>query len=536
MPRVPLADNRVQVNTPNIVNPVQTPAPPQEAFGVGTQQAVQNLGQAIEKVGTVAGKHLIQMEQRESQRIALEIQNNFHDEINKTLEDTETDDQGVPKGYLNRKMNQANGASVQFDAQAQAIYQKYKAMQTSPELRNQMDETLRSTLGSARERVIRHEASERDSAAKIATETFITKSTNAAAVAPDSIELSNIISSTQGNYAAMMAKSGLSQEDIAVRGSTLAGNMTKAAVEQNLETNPLRAKKMLEDMNRKHGPLPNYADLKKTVDGKIDFETELAIWNKVKDFKRADGTVDSKAAEEYVYKLPLTAEKKQKFASYVNARASVADANLREAITANDRSYANELVQLHAKGASFDEALALATQRGRDMNDITEKQEQARQLFAGKESAFDTWVKSMPQEYQSAAEYAEQVFKSTYPQKNDTVRIKGAPEKMQGAIAAIEEFKQQAIGKSPSQMRQLANEMVKDVVVKPGMFWDTKEISWKVSAENRLSIAQATAKLENDYGVDRVARAKSRLRREGIDVNPFNIKALLDKATPKEGQ
>lgn len=536
MPRVPTLDPRVQVRQTNPAAPVASPAPPPEAFGVGVQQATQQLGGAVENLGTTLGKHVIEMERRASQKNSLEIQNGFYDELDKILNNPETDENGVPKGYLNRKMNQATGAAVSFDQEAQSIYKKYKEMPTSPELRNQMDETLRSTLGSSRERVIRHEAGERDAAAKVATETFIIKSTEQAQHAPDPIDLSNMIDATKGNYAAMLGRSGFSQDDIAVRGRQLAGLMTDASVKNLLETNPMKAKLMLETMEKKHGPFPNYEQMAKAVEGKIIYEQQAAVWDRVKGFTRSDGTANVPAMQAYINKLPITAEKKQQFNTYVNAKASVADANLREAITANDRAYVNEIIDLHGKGADVDEAFALATQRGRDDKDITEKMEQARDLFTGKLGAYDQWVNASGEATQEADKYAKAIFDSTYPKKR-AVKLKGSPEKLDAGDAAYREFKLQAINKTPEQMKQLANDMVKNIEITTEHFWQNDDFpAWQVSAENRLALQEAEAKLQNDFGVDRVARAKTRLRREGIDVNPFNILKLLEKTTKKESQ
>lgn len=528
MPRVPILEPRVGVTTPNVPAPVATPAPPEEAFGGGVQQATGNLGKSIANIGTVLSDHVVTMEKRESERIALENQTAMQAEYQQALNDPTTDENGVPKGFLNRSLSQANGATVQFDEIATKIAQKYAAMPVAPYLKNQTMAAIQSHANAARERVINHEADQRTKAATEALATYETSNVEAAGGVTNPAELAPLIKAAQLNTASMMQRQGHDAATIELKTKDLAGSMVKSSVMSILETNPARAAQVLDAMKGQMLP-SDYVATKKLVDGKLDSETQLAIWNKVKDFKRSDGTIDSKAAQEFVYKLPITAEKKQTFSAFVNSMAAVADANLKEGIVANDRSYANALVQLHAKGGSFEEAIQLSTQFGRDMDDVSTKQNQAKELYTGKENAFDTWVKSMPQETQGAAEYAEQVFKATYPKKNNRVRVKGAPEKLQGAEAALQEYKLQALGKSPSQMRQLANEMVKDVVVKPGTFWDSEDIAWKVSAENRLSLAQAEAKLENEYGVDRVARAKSRLRKENIDINPFNLLKLLEK-------
>jgi hypothetical protein len=478
----------------------------------------------------------IEIEQRESEAAALKTQKEFRAELDAALKDPTVDPETkAPKGLLNRQLSQAKDTTQEFMQISDQLAKKYKAIPVAPSLRNSYDSAIDSHLESATTQVSTHEATQRDADVAMTVKTYTADSIATAGSVKNPDDLFKLIQSTQRMLFPMMKGRGINEDAAKFELRSIAGDMTKASVLGVLEENPKRAAVLLESVKGGINPT-DYNELSRTIEGKLVNDENLAVWNRVSVMKRSDGTMDTGKMQEYVYSLPVTTERKQQIFSYVNSRASVADADFKESITANDRSFANDLVKLHADGASFEEALQLSVTYGRDSSDISEKQAQAKSLWLNKDAAFDTWIKAQPQEYQAAAEYAEMTFKSVYPKKKNTVKLQRTgqePVEVQGADAAIQEFKLQALGKSPAQMRQLANDMAKQVEITTEHFWQNDDYpSWQVSAQNRLQIDEAMAKMENEYGVARVARAKIRLRKEGKAINPTNIYKLVNAVTP----
>jgi hypothetical protein len=93
------------------------------------------------------------------------------------------------------------------------------------------------------------------------------------------------------------------------------------------------------------------------------------------------------------------------------------------------------------------------------------------------------------------------------------------------------EMKRSAMGKPAEEMLKIAKEKLQDVVVKPGIIWDTKETAWKVDQEARQANTEKVLLLENTYSKQTVEQAKAFLFNKGIAATPDAIKTVIDRAS-----
>jgi hypothetical protein len=529
MPKVPVYQPQVQTRTETAIQPVEA-APVEAAFGANVQAATERLGEQVQKTGSVLGNRVIEMQQREDDKALLQTQAAFQADLQNTLNNPETDENGRPKGYLQRNLASAQGSTIEFDQLAPQLKQKYMQMAKGPAMQLELDKALSTHLMTARDQVSKNEGNQLDADFKQTAAATLDAIPGQAARLEDPVHVADFIKVGQSNADIIYKRLGYSPQQIEFAKEKLAGEALKAAVAGNLETSPVKARAILE---ANKGLIPNNIDniqttLDKQIDGKIIHDQELAVWDQVKGRRLSNGMIDIEAGQKYVNALTVSAERKQQLMTSVRSMASVADTEMKQKIEANDRDFTNSLISAQSKGLPYQDALILAAKHGRDATDIAQKQKDVTDLYTEKTNAFDTWIKKQPEATQAAWAYTEETVKGKYG--NSVSDVPGYPNKVNLAAAALTELKQDSLGKSPDQIRSIVNEKMKNVVVKPGWLWDTKDTGWKADAGLRQGLSVATSQLEKDYGADRVSQARLYLTRHQVPITPRNVKAVLDKA------
>lgn len=526
MPKVPVYQPTVQTVTPSIPD-APVAKMPAEAFGTGVQEANARLGEQIQKTGQVFAAHAIEMQQKEDEATNLKTQLAFQTELQNTLNSTETDENGKTKGLLQRNFASAKGSTLEFDQIAPQLKQKYMQTAVGPEMQRDLDKALSIHLSTARDQVSKNEANQLDADFKATTDDAVKSAVQQAALLDDPVHLSEHIALAQDNTAKALKHLGYSDARIQFANQNLAGDAVKASVMANLEKDPVKASALFES-TKAMIPGTIQTELQKAIDGKIIHEQEMSVWQQVQQRRLSNGMIDLAAADKIINSMPVPAERRQQISASIRSLASVADTELKQRREANDRDFTNALIQGQAKGLPYQDALRLAAKSGYDSTDIADKQHTVTELYTEKTNAFDTWIKKQPEATQASWAYVEESIKGKYG--NSQASVPGYPNKVNLAAAALTELKQDALGKSPDQIRKLVNDKLKDVVVKPGWLWDTKDTGWKADAGLRQGLSEATSMLEKDYGAERVSQARLYLTRHNIPITPRNIKATLDKA------
>lgn len=519
MPKVPIMSPET---TP--VQPVSMPTapvqrPPAEAFGTASAEAQQRQALAVQQSADTIFQRMLEHQQREDEEQVLKLQTQFQTEVQSKLLDSGVDDNGMPKGYLNRQLDQAKGSTSGFDQTAREIKTKYMAMVPSELQKEAMNKILSTHLLSARERVVSHEAAQSQKAFETAFDANLKTTVSNAAGISDPAMLRKYIEASQLASESSWKHVGLGPEATEVAKKGLASEIVKSAITPLIETDPRKAKAIFESSKDQLNPLAA-ADIETLIDGKMLHEQQASAWNAVKGLHLSTGEVDLALAQKYIDRLNLPQERKDQILSYVHARASIADSELKNHREAISRSFTNQLVLDHSKGVPIEVAYAKAIQAGWDPMSRATLQNEATELYQGKQTSFDTWYSKQPQEIKSAVEWSKQQIENAYPRSNKKLMKEGA----------TTELETQWLGKTPAQIRQITTEKLKDVVTAKHNWWfDSKEIGWKVDAETRLAMDLKMGQLEKDYGAMRVSQAKAALAREGLPTVPENVKQLLDQ-------
>ena len=525
MPRVPVLEERVAIGAPNV--PVKQPLrPPAEAFGADVQAANARLGQQIQKTGQVAFDHVLEFQQRADEQAAIELQNKFQIDLQGQLTSTENDKDGTPKGFLSRKMNQAAGSTIQFDEAARAVKKQYLEAAPGPTQRARLNQFFSAHLTNAREQVIRHEAAQGRAAFDSSFKASQDLAIGAAAGLADAESVGRAITAAQQSAGPAYRHHGLGEAEISAANQELAGKITESALTALIERDPKAAQDVLNGNKASLSPLVA-VKMQTVIEGKMIHDQQAAAWDAVSGFRLSTGEMDIAKVHKYVDGLEVPEERKAKIFSFVHSMSNVANAELKSQRESAEREFTNNLVTQHSKGLPYQDALAQAARFGYDATDIANKQNTVTELYTGKVNSFDTWINKQPEATQGAWSYAEETIKGKYGTTQK--RVPGYANPVKLADAAITELKQDALGKTPEQIRELVNKKLEKVVIKPGWLWDTKGEGWKVDAGLRQGLAEATSLLEKDYGAARVGQARTYLMRNSIPITPLNLKKILDQ-------
>ena len=317
-------------------------------------------------------------------------------------------------------------------------------------------------------------------------------------------------------------RNGQDEETIKARISDFQDNVAFNAITQGMLRDPANGIAMSKQYLEEHKDdiSPNvYNQINDKVQEQVVSNAQVDAWQKVSGMRLGDGTIDMARAQRYVNSIGgLDDDDKGKVFKFVHANAEVADKELADQHKSSERVFNNQLLEAKMNNTPLQDVMTLAMRHAWDDKSLADMQENATKLYTGKIDNWTLWSKKQPEETQGAIATAEQTIKAKYPNRDDSLEYQGA----------LNEFHQQAMNKRPEQIRQIANDLTKNVVVKPGWFWDTKEPAWKVTSEARAQQAADLDKLDNYYGSDKVQKATDALRKGGQPQTPANIKALLD--------
>lgn len=533
MPKVPILQPSVATQ-PTAVPEPQVYRPPEEAFGGDIANAKAALGQQVQRTAQVASQRLIELQQRDAEQQALDLSTKFQTELQTKLHDTELDENGRPKGFLSRQLGQAKGSIPEFDAVAQELKGQYMENVQSPELRVQMNKVLDTHLSSAREQVIHNEATQREADFKNSLDSNMKTNVASAATLSEPVEVLKAIRLAQAQATGGYMHLGMDENTILYNNKALASEMVKSAVMGNLEDNPKKAQAILTAMT----PLMNASDiqpLQKTIDGKMLYERIKDVTAVADNMRLSDGLIDRGRVNEYVRSLKLPADEEYSLISHVDHLAMVDYSITMKKRQDAQRDFTNDLVTSQSQGIPYDQALKIPAKYGWDATSIANMQAEVTKIYASPEEKFTTWISRQPQATQGAWAEATNTVKQKYG--NSVATIAGTQQKM--ADAALTELKQDCLGKSADQIRDIVKTKLDKVTIGPGAIWGNlwpdKETAWKADANLRQGISEANMLLEKDYGADRVGQAKTFLAtsrdKDGraIPTTPANIKRVLDE-------
>jgi hypothetical protein len=219
--------------------------PDPNAFGAGVAQANQQLGNTIQNVAQLIDTRRLQQQQEKDLNQVLDTVTQMNKEIDNVLHNPDVDKDNKPIGILNRTLGNAEGATVDFDTQIEAIRQKYAGTLKGENQQNQFNKLYQGSYSSARSQVISFEAAQGRDADDQSTNDYLEQKKNDVAknplALPDAIASGNAIISVKGK------QKGYKSESITVSQQKYVGNITIAAVKTLLDQGNNQTAKTLFD-------------------------------------------------------------------------------------------------------------------------------------------------------------------------------------------------------------------------------------------------------------------------------------------------
>jgi len=273
--RVPEYTRKVETVVPNLSTP-RLLRPPEEAFGVDSARALQNLGNVGQKIASL----MVQRAQERQKELMVRDNLNKDTAFGQIMLDcqysNDLDDNGRPKGLLNRKLEQAHGITQEFNQTYSKLRKQLLDGVKDPGQQNGLAEMLDSRFESIQSRVANHERQQTDESIKVAHESNQALQENDAAQLRDGTSLINAIGKAvviNDDYNRFM---GYDENTAQVKNGEVATKIAKSAVISTLNTNGLLpAQRLLNDVKDRI-PKSAFDDLSKQIEIDAKQTTERA--------------------------------------------------------------------------------------------------------------------------------------------------------------------------------------------------------------------------------------------------------------------
>ena len=268
--KVPIYQTQTSRVTPQISTP-QELRPPEAAFGGDVAKALQNLGETGQKIAGVIMEHGLKLQQEKQDEEALNIETTYRQDMqNRVYDDTSetvkigNQDVERPKGFLNRELGQAEGATQEFDKlyfEKGGIRDQYLTGLSNYQMKK-LAPALDNYATSLRDNIIQHEAKQRSLNFKNITEANVAQKTLDASTIRDPKSLGLAI-----NDAVDAAKSYNSRFDEATRkinNEKITGDIIESSVISTLKTtgNLTQAQSLLNGVKDKLSGDTQYNEIK----------------------------------------------------------------------------------------------------------------------------------------------------------------------------------------------------------------------------------------------------------------------------------
>lgn len=258
--KVPVYERQVNRVTPSISAP-QELRPPPGAFGADVAEAITRLGETGMKIANaILGRAAERQKELEAKQIA-DQDTLFRTDMQNVLYSTENDENGRPKGILARKLDQAQGSTLEFDQIYPQIKTKYLNNVSSVHQKETLSKILDATYISNRDAIIRHERQQGDESIKNSLQSNIDIQANDAAQLQDGPSVVRAIQQAEGVQAALNKINGYDPKTGETKLIETRGKIAKSAFATAI--------------NEKN--IPKAQSIYDAIKGKVSSETELKM-------------------------------------------------------------------------------------------------------------------------------------------------------------------------------------------------------------------------------------------------------------------
>lgn len=549
MPKVPLAQQSVSKKGINY-NPIAVGKLDAGVMGENVMQAQQGLMKTFGKASDMASEYATNEMKLQSESRTSDAEFNARSKLNDMMISQEKDDQGIPKGILNRELGSAQGVSGDFNSKADEIINS-SLTDLNPYEQDKLRSSIRNYHETLYNKAVSHEADQKDKAETITfknnQESIIS---GAALYADDGMLLTDIQEGSRRQSERMMAK-GHSAESVAMENKKFADQMVHSNIITKLENDPNGAYATL-DANKDLVSGEFYAKTKGIIEGKQFDDMRLGLWNKsFSSMKMSDGNIDLARVEKNINGAAgFSNDQKQKLYDFAQAKAGEHRQQKAQAEASNDESFHDDLAQAQQQGLPLEDALKLSGKYAHKDNSVYDaalKEEIVKKLYdrptrTDTGTYLDTYegIKNgtikreeidnhFKKGLLNVADYKGLVKDSINAElhgKGDKnfERVKLLADETFGKGKEEErrqylyEMRQATKSMKPEEAFAYAKNATKDVVVSVGMFWDSKAPKYEVDLMQRDAGSLAIGKLQSDLGQDTIkAIAGAHLSKKGND-------------------
>lgn len=133
---------------------------PEAAFGQELARRTEQTGEVVSSIANRLSEHIIEKKKQNALNDVLEADNDARKELQGILTSNDSDIDGVPIGIFNRTGSNSLGSTISFDKQSEELRKKYIDQFQNQWQKDELSRSLGSHILSAREAVIRHEATQ----------------------------------------------------------------------------------------------------------------------------------------------------------------------------------------------------------------------------------------------------------------------------------------------------------------------------------------------------------------------------------------
>lgn len=536
MPRIPIVDNQIKTNEVNY-KPVQVATIDQSAMGKDIAQANQGTFNLLQKGVEIGNDYALNEMKLQSETRIADKEFQARQKLNDILNSQEKDEDGKVKGVLNRELENAQGATAEYNKRAARVLEE-SLYDLNPYEQERIKNSLRNYNETLLNKVSGHEANQKDKHENILFETNQKSMIDSAATYSDDKLLSEDLGKAMQAQTEFMMSKGHSNETIALKNKELADQMIKSNIMAKLEQDPNGALITLEK-NKDQLSGEFYGKAKQMVEGKRFDDLRLNLWNnQFSKMKMGDGNVDLARVEKAINASQFTNEQKTKLYDFAQAKSGELRQQKTQAEAARNDSFHNAFAVAMKQGQNLEQTLKLSTKFGGDAFEIMKREEFIKEAFkkpreTNTEIYLSTWEKV--QSGDMTREDLHKVWKDGFINNNDYESLSkdlyhkqttGEGDKNFERIKLLAqdeigdkkeqakflyEIKQATKNMRPEERLAYAKDSLKEVVTKKGWIFDTKEAKYKVDLQKRDANSEAWGMLYNDSGkeaVDAILKTK----------------------------
>lgn len=329
--RVPILQERVQVQPANVQTPQLKPPGP-GVSGADVARADAGVSRETGRFSQALAQRIAERESMRDQQRVLADDIDFRVRMQDVLLNQEAGPDGIPKGIINRKLGQADGATVEFDNAYKGLREEFLRNSGNDRQKAALAQRMDSHYAASRSGVLRHEAKEgRENFAR-SLSANVEKRIEDAALITDPESLSSAITQAQAIQAEGLFTMGLSEDQVEKATGDTAANMAKVSISAMADRDPRLADRTLKAIE-KQIPANVAADIRKGVDVRLFADEASELWASLTDSEallRKDGTWDLREMRKHVMALKEPQKKKEQLFDYVKGRANEDHAILRQ--------------------------------------------------------------------------------------------------------------------------------------------------------------------------------------------------------------